>query len=162
MKILLFLIFFFIILLESNSQSTQKRNAVSIELGKTGMIYNLVFDREIKSKFGLRVGVGSNLGQYRSLFTSLLGGYYLPGKTKKLMELGLDVHYLNVDVISDDQRGFAELFSYPGYPIQTWYLTGNIGYRRSGDKLIFRVGVAPGINKEEFTPGAYLSLGIRF
>ena len=42
-----------------------KLNAISLELGKTGLIYNIVFDHRFKDKnYGIRVDIGSNFLQY--------------------------------------------------------------------------------------------------
>ncbi len=146
-----------------NAQTTAKpkRNALSFELGKNGLIYNLNFDHKILSKnFGFRLGAGSNLANYLNAVTVGGGGYHLIGKTKRFLELGVDLQYLIVDEVSDDQRGFA--FVYPNYSIKTLYPSSNLGYRSYGKKTLFRVGFSPGLIKSEFIPGGYISYGVTF
>jgi hypothetical protein len=138
-----------------------KLNAVSFELGKTGLIYNLSYDHKLRTKnYGFRFGVGSNLGSYLSAITVGGGGYGLIGKSGHFLELGADLHYIIVDEISDDQKGFA--FIYPDYSVKTLYPSLNIGYRNYGKSHLFRIGFSPGIIKNDFVPGGYISCGVRF
>lgn len=146
---------------KAQTGSKTNLNAVSFELGKTGMVGNLTFDhRFVQSNLGFRVGMGSNFSKYLPYFTTGAGGYYLFGKTKKYLELGIDVSYVSVGEVSDDQRGF-NLF-YPNYPIKTYYSTLNIGYRRYGKRTLFRFGFSPGFTKDDFLPGGYISYGFTF
>lgn len=138
-----------------------KTNAISFELGKTGLIYNLTIDHKLKTKnVGFRLGVGSNLAKYFNAFSVGGGGYYLVGKTNHFLELGLDMQYLTVDEVSDDQKGFALV--YPDYSIKTFYPSLNLGYRRYGKHTLFRIGFAPGLIKSGFVPGGYISFGVTF
>ena len=146
----------------SNAQeySNEKINAISFELGKTGLIYNLNFDHRFRDQnFGVRFGVGSNLGKYLQAFTGGGGGYYLMGHSKDFFELGIDLNYFSVDEISDDQRGMPLI--YPNFPIKTYYANANIGYRRYGAKTLFRIGASPGFIKDKFLIGGYISFGWR-
>jgi hypothetical protein len=144
-----------------NAQITSKANAVSFELGKTGLIYNLTFDHKASTKnFGFRLGVGSNLAEYLNAIVVGGGGYYLVGRTNHFLELGADLQYLIVNEVSDDQRGFA--FVYPDYSIKTFYPSLNIGYRTYGKQTMFRIGFSPGIIDNGFVPGGYMSFGLRF
>lgn len=144
-----------------NAQTTPKLNAVSFELGKTGLIYNLTFDHKIRTNnFGFRVGIGSNLAKYLNAISVGGGGYYLVGKTNNFFELGLDMQYLTVEEVSDDQKGFA--FIYPDYSIQTFYPSLNLGYRAQGERTLFRVGFSPGLIDSNLVPGGYISYGLRF
>jgi hypothetical protein len=146
-----------------SAQITDKKkyNALSLELGKTGLIYNLNYDRKFNNeKLGFRFAVGSNLAKYLSAFTIGSGGYYLIGKTSKFLEVGADICYLSVDKVSDDQKGFA--FVYPNYSTMTYYASLNLGYRRYGQKSLFRIGLSPGFTKQEFIPGGYISFGVTF
>ena len=159
--ILIIIFLFAFTICNAQKSSNEKRNAVSFELGKTGLIYNVNFDHKFRDKnFGVRFGVGSNLGKYLQAFTGGGGGYYLMGHSKDLFELGIDVNYFSVDEISDDQRGITLI--YPNFPIKTYYVSGNIGYRRYGAKTLFRIGVSPGFIKDKFLPGGYISYGWRF
>ncbi|MEJ7627169.1 MAG: hypothetical protein WKF35_09920 [Ferruginibacter sp.] len=140
-----------------------KLSALSFELGKSGLIYNLNFDHKLASKnFGFRVGAGSNLGKYLNVVSLGGGGYYLVGNKNKFLELGLDIQYLIVDEVSDDQKDFASIFVYPNYSIMTIYPSLNLGYRWYGKNALFRVGLSPGIIKSELIPGGYISYGIKF
>src|SRR5262245_33217352 len=85
------------------AQSDQKirNNALSLEIGKTGLIYNLNFDHRFNSSnFGIRAGVGSNFSKYLSAFRAGGGFYYLV----KSLELGIDLDFLAIDEVSDDQK----------------------------------------------------------
>ena len=138
-----------------------KINAVSLELGKTGLIYNLVFDHKFKDKnFGIRVNIGSNFSRYLSLLTTGAGGYYLIGKSKSFLELGVDLNYLSVDEVSDDQRGIT--FVHPNYAVKTLYSSMNIGYRKNSNRTLFRIGISPGLIKQGFISGGYVSFGLTF
>lgn len=144
-----------------SAQTTSKTNAISFELGKTGIIYNLTFDHKVATKnLGFRLGIGSNFARYLNAFVVGGGGYYLVGKTNRFLELGLDLQYLNVDEVSDDQKGFA--FIFPDYSIKTFYPSLNLGYRAYGKQTLFRIGFSPGIIDNDFVPGGYMSFGLRF
>ncbi len=147
----------------AQTTETPKQNAVSFEFGKTGLIYNLNFDHRFAGRnLGLRLGAGSNFGKYLNIITTGGGGYYLLGKQNHLLELGLDLHYLVVKELSEDQRGIADIVVYPNYPTNTLYTSLNIGYRRYGQNTLFRVGLSPGIIKNEIIPGGYISYGFLF
>ena len=50
----------------------------------------------------------------------------------------MDLNYLSVDGASDDQKGVSSI--YLEYPIKTYYVNANIGYRRYGRRTLFRIG----------------------
>jgi hypothetical protein len=157
------ILFFFFCLIACNAQTSDKsRNkALSFELGKTGLIYNLSFDHKFQYKnYGFRFSVGSNLIKYLSAFSIGGGAYYLNGQKNDHFELGIDINYLNIDEVSDDQRGFVLLN--PNYPIKTYYASINLGYRRYGRKNIFRIGISPGTIKNKFILGGYVGYGVIF
>ena len=55
------MMFFLFAICNAQTESHQKNNALSLELGKSGLIYNLNFDHKFQNKdFGLRFGLGSN------------------------------------------------------------------------------------------------------
>ena len=143
-----------------SAQITSKTNAVSFELGKTGLIYNLTFDHKATTKnFGYRLGLGSNFAKYLNAFVVGGGGYYLVGKKTRFLELGADLQYLVVDEVSDDQKGFS--FVYPDYSIKTIYPSLNVGYRAYSKHTLFRIGFSPGLVDNDVVPGGYISFGIR-
>lgn len=145
---------------QSSSKNIKAREFIFFELGKTGLIYNLGYDHQLAGrKTGFRFAGGSNLGKYQSLFNVGGGVYQLYGGSKNHFETGLDIYYMEVNIESDDQIGSL---IYPDYPIQTFYLSANIGYRRSTGKRLFRIGISPGLTKDEFIPGGYISFGIGF
>lgn len=155
--------FFFFCLSVSTAQTVDKskNNALSVELGKTGLIYNFNFDHKFRDKnYGVRVGIGSNFSKYLKLFTTGAGGYYLSGQNNRFFELGIDINYLTVDEVSNDQRGVTLI--YPNYAINTYYASANIGYRRYGKNNLLRIGFSPGIIKNRFLPGGYASYGLTF
>lgn len=138
-----------------------RHNALSFELGKNGLIYNLNYDHKLSTKkFGFRFGAGSNFAQYLNAIVVGGGGYHLVGKTKRFLELGVDLQYLVLEEVSDDQLGFA--FVYPNYSLKTLYPSTNIGYRAYGKKTLFRIGFSPGLIKRDFVPGGYMSYGFTF
>jgi len=143
------------------AQTNSKLNAVSFELGKTGFIYNLAFDHKAATKnFGFRLTVGSNFAKYLNAMLVGGGSYYLVGKTNHFLELGMDLQYLLVDEVSDDQKSFS--FVYPDYSINTFYPSLNLGYRVYSKSTLFRAGVSPGLIDGDFVPGGYVSFGLRF
>lgn len=146
-----------------NAQTTfnSKNNSLSFELGKSGLIYNLNFDHRFQDKnFGFRCVVGSNFAKYLQAFTSGAGGYFLSGNNVNSLELGIDLNYLSIDEVSDDQKGFSLIN--PNHSIKTFYASANVGYRRYGKNTLFRIGVSPGIIKNEFLQGGYISFGFTF
>jgi len=155
------IMFFLFIVCHGQTTSIQKNNAISFELGKSGLVYNLNFDHKFQDKnFGWLFGLGSNFSKYLPAFTTGAGGYYLVGHKSNFLELGVALNYLSVDEISDDQKGVALI--YPNYSIKTFYGSANIGYRKYGKKTLFRIGVSPGIIKDDFLPGGYISFGLTF
>ncbi len=150
----LFLLFLF---MESKSQNKPVQS-LSAELGKNGLITNIIYDYQFsKFQFGFRVGAGTNFAKYIQARTITAGGYKLFGKGKDLFELGIDIQYLDVNEVSDDQRGIPTI--YPDYSTKTLYSSLNIGFRKYNKKSMFRIGIAPGITNDGFLPGAYLSFG---
>lgn len=162
MKVGFFLTLFLFVFISVNAQLEFSLPAsLSVEAGKTGTIFNIVYDQPIGNKnWGVRGSLGSNFAKY--LQAKMAGGgiYHLFGNKKKFLELGVDLHYLVIDEVSDDQRGVTLVF--PNHSISTLYASANIGYRTYGRKNIFRVGLAPGFTEEGFIPGGYLSYGLQF
>ena len=146
---------------QSNENNHSKNNALSFELGKTGLIFNVSFDHKAyHNDFGYRIHAGSNFNKYLKLSTVGCGGYYLIGPGKSSCELGIDLNYLSVTEVSDDQKTFS--FVYPDYPVKTFYGSMNIGYRNYGKNTLFRMGISPGVIKNDFLFGGYISLGFRW
>jgi hypothetical protein len=146
-----------------NAQTDEKSklNAISFELGKTGLIYNLNFDHKFaNNSFGVRFAIGSNFGKYLNALSMGGGGYYLAGKRKHFLELGADFQYLIVDEVSDDQKGFS--FVYPNYSIKTLYPSINLGYRRYNKSNVFRIGFSPAVIKSKLITGGYMAYGFTF
>jgi hypothetical protein len=145
------------------AQTTEKSklNALSFELGKTGIIYNLNYDHKLSGKnFGFRFAAGSNLAKYLKAITFGGGGYTLIGKTTRFFELGLDLQYLSVYEVSDDQKGIT--FVYPDYSTKTFYPSLNLGYRVYGKNTLFRIGFSPGGIESKIILGGYISYGVTF
>ncbi|MEO9144609.1 MAG: hypothetical protein ABI237_03550 [Ginsengibacter sp.] len=160
-----FIISFFLFLcipyVNAQSDNEYQNNALSFELGKTGLIYNLTFDHKLlNTNFGFHLGIGSSFAKYLRVFATGGGVYYLLGKNKNFLETGIDLNYLSVDEVSNDQKGFALI--YPDYTINTLYTSVNIGYRKYGKAGMFRIGMSPGFFKDGFVPGAYISYGFTF
>ena len=150
-----------LISLVKGQSTSSKLNALSIEVGKTGLIYSLNYDHVFeKMNFGFRLGAGSNFAKYLNGVMIGGGAYKLFGKNKHFFELGIDLHYLEVDETSDDQKGLPLL--YPDYSVKTAYLSLNLGYRSYGKSTLFRVGFSPGYLDNKFVPGGYTSIGYRF
>jgi len=105
---IIFSVLFCLAVCNAQTPAKSKHNALSFELGKTGLFYNLNFDHRFPGKnFGYRINIGSNFARYLSAFTTGAGGYYLPGQNKNHFELGIDLNYLTVSEVSDDQKGFV-------------------------------------------------------
>lgn len=153
------IISFSIFLLATPAAGQDARNSISLEIGKTGLIYNLNFDHSLKPGAGLRMVIGSNFSRNMNAIHAGIGGYKLFGKQKHHFECGLDVNFLKIDEVSDDQKGFS--FVYPDYTVNTYYLSLNFGYRRLSGKTIFRAGISPGYIKDGFIPGGYVSYGLQ-
>lgn len=163
MRYFSFLLFYFLITTSCEAQtgSNSKNNGISFELGKSGLMYNLNFDHKFyNKKFGFRLGAGSYFSKYLNSIKTGGGIYYLFGLKTNFFETGIDMDYLSVTKRSDDQLGVS-LF-YPNYPIKTYYASANIGYRRYGQKTLFRIGISPGFIKNDFIPGGYVSMGLIF
>jgi len=153
-------LFFFTNLFSQDKKIQQ--NSLALELGKSGLIYNLFFDKLFNDAlFGIKVGLGSNFGKYTRALMFQAGGYRLFGKKNRFFETGIDLHYLDINEESDDQFGISS-FVYPNYSTNTLYITFNAGYRNIYRKTIFRIGASPGFTKKEFIPGGYISFGLRF
>jgi hypothetical protein len=153
----------FISVMLCNAQTTEKPkpNAISFELGKTGLIYNLIFDHKLTNKnLGFRFGAGSNFAKYLNAISAGGGGYYLSGRTNHSFEVGVDLQYLVVYEGSDNQKRFIPI--YPNYSTNTYFLSINLGYRAYSKRSLFRVGVSPGSVDGDFALGVYISYGLRF
>ncbi len=149
------------IICRAQASEKPRNNILSVEVGKAGLIYNLSFDHKLATKnFGFRFGTGSNLAKYLKAITVGGGGYYLVGKQVSFLELGIDLQYLIVDEVSNDQKRVSLI--YPNYSIKTIHGSLNLGYRTYGEKTMFRVGFSPGLIKDGFVPGGYISYGVRF
>lgn len=138
-----------------------KFNAISFELGKTGLIYNLTFDHRMKKEnLGFRFNAGSNFAKYLNAISLGVGSYYLIGRSAQFLELGVDLQYLIINKESDDQRGFS--FVYPDHAVSTLLPSANIGYRTTGKHTLFRVGISPGLVENKIFPGGYIGVGVLF
>ena len=136
----------------------EKNQAVILELGKNGLLFNLYYDHKLKHhNFGFRGGAGSNLGVYTFAFTAGGGIFSLIGKNNKFFETGIDLHYFYVNSPQDDVVGLPLFF--PTENTRSWYPSMNIGYRKYKRKSIFRAGISPGYIKPYFIPGAYVGWG---
>lgn len=159
----LFIVFLFIFSSQYGITQINKPavHALYIELGKNGIVANIYYDHKLSgTNFGFRVGLGSNFAKYLSETTGSIGGYYLVGGKTHYLETGVDAGYLSIHEISDDQRGFTFIVPYEN--TNSFYATFNAGYRVVGKHMIFRLGVAPGIIKNDIIPGAYISIGAVF
>lgn len=153
--------FFILNFCSAQNKSAAGKNAISLEVGKLGLIYNLTFDHQVAGqRFGYRIFAGSNFEKYLNANNAGAGAYYLVGGGSDFLETGIDLSYLSVEQNSDDQVGVPLFFA--DDPIKTYYATVNIGYRRSGNKTLFRTGFSPGFTKKGFVPGGYISFGIAF
>lgn len=149
----------------SSGQTSEKTklNAVSLELGRTGLVCNINVDHRLATKnFGFQFGAGSNFGKYLNLKSVGGGGYYLIGKTNNFFELGLNLQYLVVNEISDDQRSPADIFIFPDYAVKTLFPSLNLGYRLYRKNTLFKIGFSPGVIESKLIPGGYMSYGFAF
>lgn len=141
--------------------SAEKVNAFSLEIGKVGVIINIVYDHRIKKKnYGYKINVGSNFSKYQPVFQTGGGFYYLKGNNKNFLELGVDLGYFKYYEVSNDQRGLSLLLV---KKYTTTLITNlNIGYQFSSNKNLFKVGISPGIINTGFVLGGYVGFGIKF
>jgi hypothetical protein len=140
--------------------SPEKNNSISLQIGKTGTIFNVRFDHKTANKkITYNFNAGSNFAKYLTARSVGIGGSYLSGKRKSFFETGVDLNYLVVDQVSDDQ-GIALVF--PNYSLKTLYVSLDIGYRKYTKRGLFRIGVSPGLFKNGFLPGGYISYGFTF
>jgi len=162
MKTLVVIVFCLFVSINLFSQNKElPRNIIALEIGKTGLIYNLVFDNRLKgSLYGFKLGLGSNFGKYIRAFAVQLGMYRLFGNKNRFFEAGIDIHYLDSEEDSNDQFSVSS-FVYPNKTTNTYFVSINTGYRVYFRKSIFRIGFAPGFTKDEFIPGGYISFGFR-
>jgi hypothetical protein len=155
-------LFFLLLIFTSitHAQDKGKNNSLSLEIGKTGLIYNLTYDHHFPNNFGLRAGGGSNFTSNLQAITAGGGVYYLTGKSNRHFESGIDFYYLGVFEASDDQKSIPLI--YPDHYAEGLLTSINLGYRSYGKKAIFRIGGSPVLFKGEFIPGGYISFGVRF
>ena len=157
------IVFYFLTITVCNGQTNSnfKSNALSLELGKAGLIFNVTFDHRLKTKnYGYKLNIGSNLTQYQQVFQTGGGFYYLKGHNKNFLELGIDLSYFEYIEVSDDQRVSTLLFFNKYLYTKTLYSNINIGYRYYGNKNLFRVGVSPGLMNTGFLFGGFISFGV--
>lgn len=158
--------------LSAQNNNRTRNNALSFEIGKSGLILNASFDHRFGAKpFGARLSAGHNVGSSTSFAIIEPGFYWLFGKSKRYLELGANIGYMSInDNIpeggqGDDQIGFGDLIGdlvYPNEDMRSLYTSVNIGYRSYSNKALFRIGVSPGIAGGKFIPGGYVSIGARF
>lgn len=163
----IFMLIFWLVSFLSNECSSQRldrlaNNAISVEIGKNGLIWNLAFDHKFNDKkFGFRFSTGSNFLRYLNAFNAGGGIYFLAGSRKNYLELGVNFEYLKIDQISDDQVDFLSLFLDPRYPVKGLYTSVNIGFRSYFTIGVLRIGVSPGFIKNDFIQGAYIGYGFQ-
>lgn len=152
-----FIVLLFFCKVSAQTKAKTFQNAVGVEFEQPTSAINVNLDHKFGIKpLGVRAFIGSNFNGYLNVINGGLGGYYLVGR-KHSFEIGTDVQYLTVTERSDDQRVGAV---YPDYPVKTIYGTLNVGYRATFKFGNFRLGIAPGLTKDEYLFGGYLSLGV--
>lgn len=149
-----------------DSTRIRAKQAVYVEVGGTGLGISLNYDRILKQslkwKYGARVGVGINSGEFRPM--PIAEVYALKGKNGKYLELGFGATYrfstsfqYTVDSTLVSGRGGNQLWLMP-----------RVGYRRQkSDKgNIFRVGLTPVFTRRSeklfVTPFLGISFGRNF
>ena len=135
-------------------------NVLSLELGKSGVVWNLSYDHQIPSHFGVRAVGGSNFNQRFEVKNAGGGLYYLAGRKNRQFEAGIDMYYLYAYDPTDDVTDAT--YNYFDETTDGLYSGINLGYRCYGKKTMFRIGISPGIMEGDFVPRGYISYGIRF
>lgn len=161
--IVCYLLFSFLLVNQLHSQSKKANHSAGLEVGKLGLLLNLMYDCQFeKTKVGIRAIAGKNFERYLNVYQAGAGAYYLLGNKKNHLETGLDFFYFYADEVSDDQMRFINPF--PVRNASTLYTSGNVGYRHSGAKTIFRIGISQGYMHalKNYYTGGYLSFAIRF
>ena len=126
-----------------DSTKINAKQAIYFELGGTGIGISLNYDRlfrqTAKWKYGARVGVGINSGEFRPIPLGEI--YALKGKRGKYLELGFGVSYLFPT--KSQYTADTTLVTFRGGD-QLW-LIPRIGYRRQRNKKgnVFRAGITP-------------------
>jgi hypothetical protein len=155
------LLLFCAIFCQAQKPGKLNTNALSFELGKTGLICNVSYDHKFGVKnFGIRAIAGYNFSNYVNAKSFGGGVYYLLGKANRFFEVGADLHYLIIFEETDDQKSVPLV--YPDYSTKTFYPSLNFGYRLYGEITVFRVGISPGLIDSKFVPGGYIGFGLTF
>jgi hypothetical protein len=166
-----FLIFIFsLTFLFSTGQNTDiKKNALSLEIAGTGILYSFNYDRMLLINENMRfaVNIGTwyippmpSLSDFNYMIGGTVGFSTLFGKTKHFAELGLNLSYINMKDIDDNV-------------FHTLYQPIRIGYRFQKDEggLFLRAAFMPMISivqdpDAEFlypvTPNFSASIGFSF
>lgn len=127
-------------------------NVLFGELGGSGLLFSMNYERLLNNKFGVRVGVGS-AGLMGLTFPAILN-YYI-GKEKKL-ELGLGLIY--TDYFPNNGGKYISNGEF--------LITATIGHKFQSEKrgIVFRFSFTPIYNliKDKILPFGGISIGYAF
>ncbi len=136
------------------------KNAFYVELGGNGIFYSLNYDRLVTPNVAARAGVmlfraEDNESNGVGVVVAPVVVSYLFGEGNSHFEAGLG---LGLATASIDHVDFGEEFD------QTVYGTGVLGYRYQPETggVVFRAGLTPVFNAENFAPWIGLSIGYAF
>jgi hypothetical protein len=136
------------------------KNAFYVELGGNGIFYSVNYDRLITPHVAARAGVmlfraEDNASNSVAVAVAPVVVSYLFGEGNSHFEAGVGVGLATASI---DHVDFGEDFD------QTLYGTGVLGYRyqpRTGG-VVFRAGLTPVFNAENFAPWIGVSVGYAF
>jgi hypothetical protein len=135
---------------------------MSLEFGKTGLIFNVAYDRLFNNeKLGFRLIAGRSFGRYLNVSNAGGGVFCLFGNKAAVWEVGADLQYLSAILESDDQNPGLGLV-YPDYTVKTVCPSLNAGTRRYRRNSVLRAGFSALLIDHQIVPGAYLSIGKTF
>lgn len=138
---------------ESQESSTSKRSNVLFgEVGGSGLLFSINYERLLGNNLGARIGAGS--AGLMGLTIPVLLNYYI-GREKKL-ELGLGLIY--TDYFSDNGGKYISNGKY--------LITGTIAHKFQSEEsgIVFRFAFTPVFNpfKGKFLPYGGISAGYAF
>jgi hypothetical protein len=141
------------------------QNSIFVEAFGSGLLYSVNYDRIIRDRFSVRIGLGYlsdhvfGPGHSWSMLSIPLMGNLLLGRTSHRLELGAGVTFVR-SLGENDEVGSND----PTRSEVTVVATANVGYRYcpTDGGFNFRAGFTPLLNASGFLPWGGISLGYGF
>jgi len=140
--------------------------AIFTEVGGPGMQLSLNFDTRIQGRedgWGIRLGLGTNLGSNPNFFSLPVGVNYLAGEDGNYFEIGGGVTYVHIGSSTDNAGYHIGSKDFYG-PAQLFFGNVVLGYRRqpADGGFHFRAGFAPSFGMNMFSMFPYIGVGCSF